>query len=101
MKMMRIESLASKPKTSKVNQANHKYPYLLRNLDILQANQVRCADITYIPYAKGIMYLVAIMDWHSRKVLSWRISNTMGAEFCDSALNKALAICGTPEMAVL
>ena len=73
-------------------------PYLLTGLDINGSNQVWAADITYIPMAKGFLYLVAIMDWHSRKVLSWRLSNTMDDYFCLEALNEALQCYGKPEI---
>jgi putative transposase len=71
---------------------------LLRDLDINRSNQVWCADITYIPMRKGFLYLVAIMDWHSRKVLSWRLSSTMETDFCLSALEEALAKYGSPDI---
>src|SRR5207245_9631353 len=78
--------------------AAHKvYPYLLGGLSIDRVNQVWCSDITYIPMAKGFLYLVAIMDWHSRAVLAWRLSNTLGADFCVEALEEALARFGRPE----
>ena len=79
--------------------ATHKiYPYLLRNLEINRANRVWCSDITYIPVKKGFMYLVAIKDWYSRKVLSWRLSNTMDTHFCTLALEEALDKYGMPEI---
>src|SRR5207244_3352286 len=74
------------------------YPYLLGGLSIDRINQVWCSDITYIPMAKGFLYLVAIMDWHSRAVLAWRLSNTLGADFCVEALEDALARYGKPEV---
>jgi putative transposase len=86
MQLMGIASLAPQPSTTKPHPAHPKYPYLLRNLRIDRANQVWCADITYIPFKKGFLYLVAIMDWHSRKVLSWRVSNTMTTDFCVATL---------------
>lgn len=98
MRLMGIASVAPQPSTTKAHPAHLKYPYLLRNLSINQPNQVWCADITYIPFKKGFLYLVAIMDWHSRKVLSWRVSNTMTADFCVAALCEALALYGTPEI---
>lgn len=98
MKVMGIRSLAPQPSTTKSNPAHQKYPYLLRDLVIDHPNQVWAVDITYIPYKKGFMYLVAIMDWNSRKVLSWRTSNTMTVDFCVSALNEALALYRTPEI---
>jgi len=81
MNLMGIRSLAPQRKTTVANKEHFKYPYLLRGLLIDRPNQVWCTDITYIPFAKGFMYLVAIMDWHSRKVLSWRLSNTMTVDF--------------------
>ena len=98
MKLMGIASLAPGPTTTKANPAHIKYPYLLRDVVVDHPNQAWATDITYIPYAKGFMYLVAIIDWHSRKVLSWRLSNTMGVDFCVSALTEALALYGAPEI---
>jgi putative transposase len=98
MNLMGIRSLAPQRKTTVANKEHFKYPYLLRGLLIDRPNQVWCTDITYIPFAKGFMYLVAIMDWHSRKVLSWRLSNTMTVDFCIAALEEALALYGTPEI---
>jgi len=97
MQLMGIRSLAPQPATTKPHPAHPKYPYLLRNLRI-DRNQVWCANIMYIPFKKGFLYLVAIMDWHSRKVLSWRVSNTMTTDFCVAALHEALALYGTPEI---
>src|SRR5246127_4215136 len=74
------------------------WPYLLRHLTIDRPNQVWCADVTYIPMRRGFLYLVAIMDWFSRKVLAWRLSNTMDVEFCLEALEEALARFGKPEI---
>ena len=74
------------------------YPYLLRDIEISRPNQAWCTDITYLPMAKGFAYLVAIMDWHSRKVLSWRVSNVMDTDFCIEALNEAIDRYGTPEI---
>lgn len=85
-------------KTSTPNKRHRVYPYLLRDLEINRSNQVWCTDITYIPMARGFAYLVAIMDWHSRKVLSWRISNVMEADFCIEALEEAIRRHGTPEI---
>jgi putative transposase len=98
MQLMGIRSLAPQPSTTRPHPAHPKYPYLLRHLSINRPNQVGAADITYIPFAKGFLYLVAIMDWHSRKVLSWRVSNTMTADFCVAALTEALALYGTPDI---
>ncbi len=98
MRIMGLEAIYPKPKTSRPH-PNHKvYPYLLRGKTIDRPNQVWAADITYIPMSRGFMYLVAVMDWHSRKVLSWRISNTLDANFCVEALSEALAIYGPPEI---
>ena len=94
MNLMGIRSLAPQKRTTIPNKAHLKYPYLLRGLLIDQPNQVWCADITYVPFTKGFFYLVAIMDWHSRKVLSWRLSNTMTSDFCVAALEEALALHG-------
>lgn len=90
MRLMGIEALYPKKKTSCPGKGHKIYPYLLRELEINQANQVWAADITYIPMARGFLYLVAIIDWHSRKVLSWRLSNTMDSYFCVEALREAL-----------
>ncbi len=85
-------------RTTEPNRSHKIYPYLLKGLDISRANQVWCTDITYLPMSKGFAYLIAIMDWHSRKVLSWRISNVMDTDFCVDALNEALNRYGTPEI---
>jgi len=95
---MNIHSTAPKPNTSKPGKQHKIYPYLLKNLNIDRANQVWATDITYIPMARGFLYLVAIMDWYSRKVLSWRLSNSMDTIFCIEALNEAIAKYGTPEI---
>jgi putative transposase len=84
--------------TSKPNKAHRIYPYLLRDIEINRSNQAWCTDITYLPMARGFAYLVAIMDWHSRKVLSWRVSNVMDADFCIEALNEAIDRYGVPEI---
>jgi len=98
MRLMGIEAIYPKPKTSKPHPEHKIYPYLLRNLEIDRPNQVWAADITYIPLKRGFMYLVAVMDWHSRKVLAWRLSNTLDAEFCVSALEEAIMLYGCPEI---
>jgi len=98
MRQMGLAALYPKPNTSRANHAHKVYPYLLRGLAIERPNQVWCADITYIPMCKGFVYLVVIMDWHSRKVLSWRLSNTLDAAFCVAALREALYTYGTPEI---
>ena len=98
MRLMGIEAIYPKPKTSKPHPGHRIYPYLLKGLDISRTDMVWCSDITYIPMRRGFMYLVAVMDWHSRKVLSWRISNTLDTEFCVSALEEAIACYGRPEI---
>ena len=98
MKKMAIEALYRKPRLS-IPFSGHKiFPYLLRGMKIDRANQVWATDITYIPMAKGFVYLVAIMDWASRKVLSWRISNTLDTSFCVSALEEAMERFGKPKI---
>jgi putative transposase len=98
MRKMGIEVLYKKPRLSKPHPGHKIYPYLLRNLDIIEANHVWCSDITYIPMAKGFCYLVAVMDWASRKVLSFRLSNTLDASFCIEALEEAIMKYGTPDI---
>lgn len=98
MRIMGIESLAPKPGTSRRQPRHPVYPYLLRGMTIDRPNQVWATDITYIPMARGHMYLIAIMDWASRKVLSWRLSNTLDAHFCVEALKEALLKYGAPEI---
>lgn len=98
MRQMGLESMAPKPSTSKPHPERPVYPYLLRGLDICRPNQVWATDITYVPMKTGFMYLVAIMDWYSRRVLSWRLSNTMDSSFCVDALEEALARHGPPEI---
>lgn len=98
MRLMGIEAIYPKPKTSRPHPEHKVYPYLLRGLTINQPNQVWSADITYIPMSRGFMYLVAVMDWHSRKVLAWRISNSMDTDFCLEALSEALTRYGAPQI---
>lgn len=98
MQLMGLRSLCPQPKTTTPNKAHPVYPYLLRGLNVDHPNHVWCSDLTYIPFKKGFLYLVAIMDWHSRKVLTWRVSNTMTSDFCVAALVEALALYGTPEI---
>ncbi len=98
MRRMGIEALYVKPRLSLAHPAHVKYPYLLRGLEITRANHVWTADITYIPMAKGFCYLVAVMDWASRMVLSWRLSNTLDSSFCVDALEEAIANYGCPEI---
>ena len=98
MRLMGLMAVYQKPRTSIPHPEHKRYPYLLRGLVIDRPNQVWCADITYIPMRKGFLYLVAVMDWHSRKVLSWRLSNTMDTDFCVAALEEALAKYGKPDI---
>ena len=98
MKRMAIEAIYRKPSTSKPAPGHKIYPYLLRKLPITRPNQVWAMDITYIPMARGFIYLAAVVDWFSRRVLSWRISITMEASFCIEALEEALARHGKPEI---
>jgi putative transposase len=98
MRLMGLVAIYQRPNTSKPAPENKVYPYLLGGLSIERVNQVWCADITYIPMARGFLYLVVIMDWVSRAVLAWRLSNTLGAEFCVEALEEALAQYGQPEI---
>jgi len=98
MRLMGIMSVAPKPNTSKKGKAHKIHPYLLRNLLIYRSNQVWCTDITYIRMHGGFVYLVAIMDWYSRKVLSWEVSNTMDDSFCVSALERAIRRYGAPQI---
>ena len=98
MRLLGLVAVYQRPNTSKPATAHKTYPYLLGGLSIERVNQVWCADVTYIPMAKGFLYLVAVMDWHSRAVLAWRLSNTLGADFCVEALEAALARFGRPEI---
>jgi putative transposase len=98
MRTMGIAALGPKPNTSKPAPGHKIYPYLLRNLAITRPNHVWAADITYVPLGRGFLYLVAIIDWSSRAVLSWRLSNTMDTSFCLAALDDALARFGRPEI---
>jgi putative transposase len=98
MRKMGLRAIYQKPNTSAPHPEHRVYPYLLRELAIVRPNQVWCCDITYIPMRRGFLYLVAIMDWHSRRVLSWRLSNTMDVTFCTEVLKAALAQHGRPEI---
>ena len=98
MRTMRIEAIHQKPNTSRRHPDHVVYPYLLRGLAIDRPNQVWCADITYIPLAKGFLYLVAVMDWFSRRVLAWRLSTGMETGFCVEALQEALDRYGAPDI---
>ncbi|MFG1250191.1 IS3 family transposase [Xanthobacter flavus] len=96
MARMGLAAIYQRPKTTVRHPQHRVFPYLLRTLAIDRPDQVWCADITYIPMRRGFLYLVAIMDWHSRRVLSWRLSNTMEADFCIEALEEALSRFGRP-----
>lgn len=98
MKKMAIDAIYRRPNTSKPTPGHKVYPYLLRKLPITRPNQVWATDISYIPMAKGFVYLVAIVDWFSRKVLAWRVSISMEVSFCIEALEEALARYGKPEI---
>ena len=98
MRRMGIAALGPKPRTTKPAPGHKIFPYLLRNLAIDQPNQVWAADITYVPIGRGFLYLVAVIDWASRAVLAWRLSNTMDVSFCVSALEEALARFGKPDI---
>ena len=98
MQKQGISALYQKPRLSEPHPDHKIYPYLLRGLEITRSNAVWCSDITYIPMAKGFCYLVAIMDWASRRVLAWRLSNTLDTSFCKEALEEAILRFGTPDI---
>jgi putative transposase len=98
MRKIGLSPIYQTPKTSVPHPQHKIYPYLLRHLAIERPNQVWCADVTYIPMRRGFLYLVAILDWASRKVLAWRLSNTMEADFCVAALEEAIACHGRPDI---
>ena len=98
MRLMGLQALYPRRRTSQPGKGHKIYPYLLRGLPIERANPVWATDITYIPMAKGFMYLVAIIDWYSRRVLSWRVSNTLDTGFCIEALEEALQRFGAPQI---
>ena len=98
MRKLGLQAIYQKPNTSKPHPEHTIYPYLLRGLKIDRPNQVWAADITSIPMPQGFLYLVAIIDWHIRKILSWRLSNTMEADFCVEALEEALTRFGVPDI---
>ena len=98
MRQMGLEAIYCRPRTSQPHPDHRVYPYLLRDLAIQRPHQVWCADITYIPVQRGFLYLVAVMDWFSRCVLSWELSNTLESEFCVQALETALAAYPAPEI---
>jgi len=98
MGLMSLEAIYQAPKTSTPHPGHRIYPYLLRDVTVVRPDHVWCADITYIPVRRGFLYLVAIMDWATRHVLAWRLSNTMDAGFCVEALREAMARYGKPEI---
>ena len=98
MRLLGLEAIYRKPRTTVANPEHRVYPYLLRGVTIERSNQAWCADITYIPVQGGFFYLVAVMDWASRRVLAWRLSNTLDTCFCLEALAEALEGYGTPEI---
>jgi putative transposase len=98
MQLMGLESLAPKPNLSRSHPEHKKYPYLLKGIEVTRANQVWATDISYIPLASGFLYLVAIIDWYSRAVLAWRLSNTLDTSFCIEALQDALDRWGKPDI---
>ena len=98
MRLMRLVPIYQEPNTSKKHPQHKIWPYLLKDVVIDRPNQLWCADITYILMRRGFLYLVAIMDWFSRKVLAWRLSNSTDADFCVEALKEALAQYGAPEI---
>ena len=97
MRLMDLEGVAPGPRTSRPHPAHPRYPYLLRDVPVVRPNQAWCVDITYVPMALGFMYLVAIMDWYSRYVVAWAVSNSLEADFCLEALEQAFAQ-ETPEV---
>ena len=98
MALMGLVPIYQRPRTTVPNSRHRVWPYLLRDMVIDRQNQVWCTDITYIPLRRGFLYLVAVMDWATRRVLSWRVSSTMDVEFCIAALEEALARLGQPEI---
>lgn len=98
MQLMGLKALYPKPNTSLPDKEHEKYPYLLKDLDITHSNHVWATDITYVPMRKGFMYLMAIIDLYSRKVLHWSVSNTMEAEWCTEVLNQTISMYGTPKI---
>ena len=100
MRLAGLVAIYQRPNTSKPAPAHKIYPYLLGGISIERVNQVWCSDVTYIPMARGFLYLVVIMDWVSRAVLAWRLSNTLGADFCVEALEEALVRYGRPRFSI-
>ena len=98
MRLMGLTPIHQKPNTSRPAKGHKTYPYLLRDLRVDRPNQVWCADITYLPMRRGFLYLIAVMDWATRKVPAWRLSNTLEADFCVEALTEAISRFGAPEI---
>jgi putative transposase len=98
MRLMGLAPIYQRPRTSDPHPEHRVHPYLLRGLTVDRPDQVWCADVTFIPMRRGFLYLVAVMDWASRKVLAWRLSNTLDAGFCIAALEEAIACYGPPEI---
>jgi putative transposase len=98
MRKMGIDALYRKPNTSRRREGNQVYPYLLRDLPIVRPNQVWACDITYIPMRRGFAFLIAVLDWYSRRVLSWRLSNTLTTDFCIEAVEEAMRLYGRPDI---
>ena len=98
MRLMGLQAIYQAPRTTRPHPEHRVYPYLLKGVAIERPNHVWCADITYIPVQKGFLYLVAVMDWATRRVLAWRLSNTLDARFCTDALTEALERYGRPEI---
>jgi len=98
MRLMGLEAIYPKPHLSRPGSGHTIHPYLLRDVQVIRPNQVWCSDITYIPMRKGFMYLVAVMDWYSRRILAWELSNTLATGFCTDALDVAFSRFGTPEI---
>lgn len=98
MRLMGLEAVFPRSRTTRRDKQHRVYPYLLRDVEVVRADQVWSSDITYIPLSAGFMYLVAVIDWYSRHVLSWRLSNTLEGTFCVEALEEALSLFGSPEI---
>jgi len=98
MRKMGIDALYRKPNTSRRREGNQIYPYLLRDLPIVRPNQVWSADIKYIPMRRGFAFLIAVLDWYARRVLSWRLSNTLTTGFCLEAVEEAIDRYGRPDI---
>jgi len=98
MRKMGIDALYRKPNTSRRREGNQVYPYLLRDLPIVRPNQVWACDITYVPMRRGFAFLIAVLDWYSRRVLSWRLSNTLTTDFCVEAVEEAVHLYGRPDI---